>query len=226
MFDLKFSFYPNNQSSLQSSSLPLLLSKLIVVEEASSSIIFWFSFGISPLPTKSYNSVFSDKPFLNFRILSISRVVRIFVPELSVLGFPGQIFSLTKPPPKILNPSKILSQTKNSRTLPGQKFSLERKKLNLLQENSMFFSSVRTIPGQISPGHSQDGQLQDKKTRRPNFNWCFKHFLKRWRFWQIVNMIIIFLEVNLAYLEKFRKSQNWRLVRDSQLLYCPEICVN
>jgi len=28
---------------------------------------------------------------------------------------------------------------------------------------------ARTIPGQISPGHSQDGQLQDKKPRRPIF---------------------------------------------------------
>jgi len=68
--------------------------------------------------------------------------------------------------PKTLNPSNFLLQTKNSRTLPGQKSSLEKSEI-YYKRISVFFSSIRTIPGQISPGHSQDGQLQDKKPRRP-----------------------------------------------------------
>jgi len=118
-------------------------------------------------------------PFVKIKIYSTKitrnlieffRVVRIFVLELPVLGLswktlsrscPGQFFSFAKPPQKILNPSNFLLQTKNSRTLPGQKISLEKS----------FISYKRTSGFFLWPGHFQDGQLQDKKPRRPIFSY-------------------------------------------------------
>jgi len=91
------------------------------------------------------------------------RVVRFFVLELSVLGLswkilsrtcPGQIFS-SETSPKTLNPSNFLPQTKNSRTLLGQKFSLEKSEI-YYKRISVFF---------LRPGQFQDKFLQDTPRR-------------------------------------------------------------
>ena len=88
-------------------------------------------------------------------------VLKDFVQDMSRTNFFGNSTSPKNPKSKQFPlTNKKLEDTSRTKIFFG-------KKLNLLQENSVFFSLAWTIPGQISPGHSQDGQLQDKKPCRP-----------------------------------------------------------
>ena len=71
---------------------------------------------------------------------------------------PGHVldkFFLFQNLPKTLNPSNFLPQTKNSRTLLGQKFSLEKSEI-YYKRISVFF---------LKPGQFQDKFLQDTPRR-------------------------------------------------------------
>jgi len=81
---------------------------------------------------------------------------------------PGQIFSFAKLPPKTLNPSNFLSQTKKPEDTSRTKIFFGKKVQFITREFRVFFfgpDNYRTNFSRILPGQTIPGQ----KTTSPSF---------------------------------------------------------